>query len=76
MLPNANLLKDCFRERIYQEDMVNKETNIAPEIPSLGRSKTSERNELGNDGTGVPLVVNYNPFLSRLEQEIHKNLCF
>ena len=32
--------------------MVNKETNIAPGIPSLGRSKTSERNERVNDATG------------------------
>ena len=56
--------------------MVNKETKIAPEIPSLGRSKTSERNERVNDATGVPLVVNYNPFLSGLGQTIHKNLCF
>ena len=56
--------------------MVNKETNIAPEIHSLGRSKTSERNERVNDATRVPLVVNYNAFLSGLGHKIHKNLCF
>ena len=56
--------------------MVNKETNIAPEIPSLGRSKTSERNERVNDATGEHLVVNYNPFLSGLGQTIRKIFVF
>ena len=46
------------------------------EIPILGHSKTSERNVPGNSGTGVPLVVNYNSFLSRLGQVIIKNFCF
>ena len=32
--------------------------------------------ESGNYGTGVPLVVNYNPVLCRLGQVIRKNLCF
>ena len=56
--------------------MVNKETKRALESPSLGRSKTSERSVSGNCGTGVPLVVNYNPALCRLGQVIRKNLCF
>ena len=61
LLPKLNCLGiDWFRERSYQEDMVNKKTNIAPKTPSLGRSKTSERNVLGND---VLLVVNHNPFI-------------
>ena len=46
------------------------------ESPSLGRSNTSERSMSGNGGTGVPLVVNYNPILCRLGQVICKNLCF
>ena len=48
----------------------------ALEFPSLGSSKMSESSALGNGGTGVPLVVSYNLFLSRLGQAIHKNLCF
>ena len=40
----------------------------APKTPLLGRSKTSEKNGPGNGGTGVPLVVKYNPFLSCLGQ--------
>ena len=46
------------------------------ESPSLGRSKTSERSLSGNCGTGVPLVVNYNPIICCLGQVIFKNLCF
>ena len=56
--------------------MVHKETKKALESPSLGRSKISERSVSGNGGTGVPLVVNYNPILCRLGQVIRKNLCF
>ena len=55
---NVRNLKDCFKERGYPEDMVNKETKRAIESPSLGRSKTSERSVSGNCGTRVPLVVN------------------
>ena len=69
-------LKDWFRERGYPEDMVSKDTKRAFETPSLGSSKTSERNVPENGGTRVPLVVNYNPFLSRLGQVILKKLCF
>ena len=54
--------------------MVNKETK-GTESPSLGRSKTSGRSLPGISGSGVPLVVNYNPFLSCLRQVIRKNLC-
>ena len=56
--------------------MVHKETKKALESPSLGRSKISERSVSGNGGTGVPLVVNYNPILCRLGQFICKTLCF
>ena len=69
-------LKDWFKERDCPEDMVNKETKWALESPSLGCSKTSERSVSGNCGTGVPLVVNYNPVLCCLGQVICKNLCF
>ena len=69
-------LMDWFKERGYPEDMVNKETKRALENPSLGRSKTSERSVSGNCGKAVPLVVNCNPILCRLEQVIRKNLCF
>ena len=43
---------------------------------SLGRSKTSERSVSSNGGTGVPLVVNYDPILCHLRDIIRKNLCF
>ena len=76
LVANIGKLKDWFKERGYPEDMVNKETKRALESPSLGRSKTSERSVSGNCGTGVPLVVNYNPALCRLGQVIRKNLCF
>ena len=56
--------------------MVTKETKKALESPSLGCSKTSERSVSGNCGTGVTLVVNYNPVLCRLGQGIPKNLYF
>ena len=39
-------------------------------------SKTSKRSVSVNCGTGVSLVVNYNPILCRLGQVIHKNVCF
>ena len=54
--------------------MVYKETKRALENPSLGRSKTSERNILGNGGTGLSLVVNDNPILCCLGQVIRKDL--
>ena len=56
--------------------MVNEKTERVLESPSLVRSKTSKRSVSGNCGTGVPLVVNYNPVLCRLGQVIRKNLCF
>ena len=31
----------------------------------LGRSKTSEKSVSGNGGTGIPLMVDYNPILCR-----------
>ena len=62
----SDLVADVRKERDYPEDMSNKETKRALESPSLGRSKTSERSVSGNCGTGVLLVVNYNPVLCRL----------
>ena len=56
--------------------MINKETKKALESPSLGCSKTSERSVSGNGGTGVPLVVNYNPTFCRFAQVIRKSLFF
>ena len=56
--------------------MVNKETKMALESPSLGHCKTSERSVSGNSGTEVPLVVNYNPAVCCLGQVICKNFCF
>ena len=53
VVANVRNLKDCFKERGYPEDMVNKETKRAIESPSLGRSKTSERSVSGNCGTRV-----------------------
>ena len=55
--------------------MVNKETKRALESPSLGRSKTSERNVSGNGGTGISLVVYYNPIFCCLGNVICQNLC-
>ena len=72
----ANVKSLRFKERHYPEDMVNKETNKAPETPLLGRLKTIERSVPGNGGTWIPLVINNNPFLSLLGQVIQKNLCF
>ena len=76
LVANFGKRKDWFKERDYQEDMVNKETKRALESPSLDHSKTSERRVSGNCGTGVPLVVNYNPILCRLGQVLRKNFCF
>ena len=45
---------------VYPEDMVNKGTKRALEIPSLSRPKTSERGVPGNGRIGVPVVFNYN----------------
>ena len=76
LFATAKKLKNWFRERRYSEDVVNKKTKRALETPSLGRhTKTSERSATGNGGTRVPLVVNYNPFLSCLRQVIPKSLC-
>ena len=76
LVANIGKLKDWFKERGYPEDMVNKETKRVLESPSLSHSKTSERSVSRNCGTGVPVVVNYNPVLCRLGQVIHKNLYF
>ena len=51
-------------------------TKMALETSSLGRSKTSERSVPGNGGTGVPLAINRNTFLSRLGQVMRENICF
>ena len=72
LVANAKKLKNWFTKRCYPQDMVNKETNTPPETPSIGRLKTFERKVPKR--TGVPLVINYSPFLSRLGQVIHKNL--
>ena len=76
IVDNVGKLKDWFKERDYPEHMVNKETKTALESPALGRSKTSKRDVSGNCGTGVPLVVNYNPVLCPLGKVIRKNLFF
>ena len=76
LVANVRKLKDWFKERGYTEDMVNKETKRVLESPSIRCSKTSERSVSGNGGTGVPLVVKYNPILYCLGQVIHKNLSF
>ena len=70
------IANDWFKERDYPQDMINKETKRALESPSLGRSKTSERSVSGNGGTGVPVVVNYNPIFCRFVQVIRKSLFF
>ena len=67
-------LKNSFKERGYPEGMTNKETKMTLKSPLLDHSKTSERSVSGNCGTGVPLVVNYNPILCFLGQIIHKYL--
>ena len=74
IVANVTKPKDWFKERGYPENMFNKETETALENPSLGRSKTSERNILGNGGTGLSLVVNDNPILRCLGQVICKDL--
>ena len=76
LVTNDRKLKCCFRERGDPEDVVNKETKMALETSSLGRSKTSERSVPGNGGTGVPLAINRNTFLSRLGQVMRENICF
>ena len=76
LVANVRRFKDWFRETGYPEDNVNKETKREIKTPSLDLSKTSERTAPGNGGTGVPLLVSYNPFLSRLGQVICENVCF
>ena len=76
LVANVRKLKDWFRERGFPEDIFNKESKRGLGTPSLGRSKTSERSSLSNSGTGVPLVVSCNYFLSGLGQFIRKSLCF
>ena len=71
LVANVRKLKDWFKERNYPEGMFNKKTKRTLESPSLGRSKTSERSLSGNDGTGVPLVLNCNPILCTLAKVIH-----
>ena len=51
LVANVRKLKDWLRERGYPEDMVNKKTKRAPETPSLGYSKTSDRSLPGSGGT-------------------------
>ena len=45
LVANARKLKYWFRERSYTKDMVNKKKKRAFEIPSLVRSKASERGD-------------------------------
>ena len=52
------MLKGCFKETGYPEDVVHKETKRVLGISSLGCSKTSKGGVSGNGGTWVPLVVN------------------
>ena len=68
LVANVRKLKDHFRERGYPEDMANEETKRTLESPSLGRPETSEKNVSDNGGTGILLLVNYNPVLCRLGQ--------
>ena len=51
LVANVRKLKHWLRERGNPEDMVNKKTKRAPETPSLGYSKTSEKSLLGSGGT-------------------------
>ena len=48
--------------------MANEETKRTLESPSLGRPETSEKSVSDNGGTGILLLVNYNPVLCRLGQ--------
>ena len=68
LVANVRKLKDHFRERGYPEDMANEETKRTLESPSLGRPETSEKGVSDNGGTGILLLVNYNPVLCRLGQ--------
>ena len=45
LVGNIGKLKDWFKERGYPENMVNRETKRALEIPSLCCSKTSEKSD-------------------------------
>ena len=74
LIVNINKLKDCFRERVYPEEIVNKETKRALES-SIGSFNNRSKNITQDDRQkGVPLVVTYNPFLCHLGQTIRKNL--
>ena len=60
LVANVRKLKHWLRERGNPEDMVNKKTKRAPETPSLGYSKTSEKSLLGSGrtlGQVVSIVV-------------------
>ena len=76
MLPTLESLRTGSRKGAVRRIWLTRKQKGHLESPSLGRSKTSERSVSGNCGTGVPLVVNYNPALCRLGQVIRKNLCF
>ena len=75
LVANIKKLKAWFRERGYPEYMVNKKTKRVLETPSLDLFITSECNG-GNGGTGIPLVVNYDPFIGKFFFSIPRRILY
>ena len=75
LVANIKKLKAWFRERGYPEYMVNKKTKRALETPSLDLFITSESSG-GNGGTGIPLMVNYNPFIRKFFFSIPRRILY
>ena len=73
---NRSKLKNWFRERVYREEIVNKETKRTLESSISSCNNKSKKNTQGDRKKGIPLVVTYNPFLCHLDQAIKKSLFF
>ena len=73
---NRSKPKNWFRERVYREEIVNKEIKRALESSISSCNNKSKKNTQGDRKKGTPLVVTYNPFLCHLDQAMRKNLIF
>ena len=69
-----NKLKDCFRERGYPEEIINKETKQTLES-SIGSSNNKTKKITQDDRQkGIHSAATHNPFLCYLGQTIRKSL--
>ena len=74
LIVNINKLKDCFRERVHPEEIVNKETKRALESSIGSFNNRSKKITQDDRQKGIPLLVTFNPFLCHLGQTIRKNI--